>query len=232
MTATAHNAFIQGNCIDIMRNLPAQSVDFILTDPPYMAAYKSRDNRSIRNDNNAAWLAPSFAEMHRVLKNDSCAISFYGWPKVDLFFAAWKRAGFRIAGHMIFRKDYSSKTAFLQYRHEGAFLLIKGNPPFPASPLPDVMEWTYTGNKLHPTQKSVHILKPLIETFTKPGQLVLDPFAGSGSTCVAAQAIGRNYIGIELDAAYCGVASRRLDKSLGEREHVSRTSGHYDFHAA
>ena len=105
--------------------------------------------------------------MYRVLKNDACAISFYGWPKVDLFFAAWKSAGFRIGGHIVFRKRYASKTAFLQYRHEAAYLLIKGNPAFPATPLPDVMDWTYTGNKLHPTQKSIHILKPLIEAFTQ-----------------------------------------------------------------
>jgi site-specific DNA-methyltransferase (adenine-specific) len=72
------------------------------------------------------------------------------------------------------------------------------------------MDWTYTGNKHHPTQKSIHILKPLIETFTKPGQLVLDPFAGSGSTCLAAQRTGRDYIGIELDAKYSAVAAERL----------------------
>ena len=72
------------------------------------------------------------------------------------------------------------------------------------------MDWTYTGNKLHPTQKSIHILKPLIETFTTPGQLVLDPFAGSGSTCVAAHRTGRDHIGIELDGNHHGSASKRL----------------------
>ncbi len=148
--------------------------------------------------------------MYRVLKNDTCAISFYGWPKVDLFFAAWKNAGFRIGGHMVFRKSYASKTAFLRYQHEAAYLLIKGNPAFPATPLPDVMDWTYTGNKMHPTQKSIHILKPLIEAFSAPGQLVLDPFAGSGSTCVAAKRTGRDYIGIELDAKHHVTATDRL----------------------
>jgi len=206
----ARNTIIHGDCIEIMQALPARSVDFILTDPPYMAAYKSRDNRTLLNDDNDEWLTGAFAQMYRVLKNDACAISFYGWPKVDLFFAAWKSAGFRIGGHIVFRKRYASKTAFLQYRHEAAFLLIKGNPAFPAAPLPDVMDWTYTGNKLHPTQKSVHILKPLIEAFTEPGQLVLDPFAGSGSTCAAAQRIGRDYIGIELDAVHHGTATSRL----------------------
>ena len=206
------NTIIGGDCIEIMQTLPARSVDFILTDPPYIASYRSRDNRTLRNDDNAAWLAPSFVEMHRVLKNDACAISFYGWPKVDLFFAAWKQAGFRVGGHMVFRKRYASKTAFLQYRHEAAYLLVKGNPAFPEDPLPDVMDWTYTGNKFHPTQKSIHILKPLIEAFTKPDDLVLDPFAGSGSTCVAAHRTGRHYIGIELDAKHHLTASQRLDE--------------------
>ena len=204
------DTIIHGDCIDAMSAMPERSVDFILTDPPYIAAYKSRDNQTVRNDDNAAWLTPSFAQMHRVLKQDAFAISFYGWPKVDLFFAAWKGAGFRIGGHIVFRKRYASKSAFLQYRHEAAYLLIKGNPAFPASPLPNVMDWIYTGNKLHPTQKSIHILKALIETFTKPGQIVLDAFAGSGSTCVAAQRTGRRYIGIELDATHHQTATARL----------------------
>jgi site-specific DNA-methyltransferase (adenine-specific) len=204
------NTITHGNCIEVMAAMPAGSVDFILTDPPYLVSYKSRDNRTVLNDNNDAWLWPAFAQMYRVLKEDSFAISFYGWPKVDLFFAAWKAAGFRVGGHIVFRKRYASKSAFVQYRHEAAYLLIKGNPAFPAAPLPDVIDWTYTGNKHHPTQKSIHVLKPLIESFTAPGQVVLDPFAGSGSTCVAAHRTGRNYIGIELDGAHQATARKRL----------------------
>lgn len=213
MTHTASvlsNIVINADCLLVMPRLAARSVDFILTDPPYITHYKSRDGRTVSNDDNATWLAPSFTEMYRVLKNDAFAISFYGWPKVDLFFAAWKKAGFRIGGHIVFRKSYASKSAFLQYRHEAAYLLIKGNPAIPAAPLPDVMDWIYTGNKLHPTQKSTRILKPMIEAFTRPGDLVLDPFAGSGSTCVAAQRTGRQYIGIELDPRHHKTATARL----------------------
>ena len=124
MTTALPNTIIQGNCIGgYGRDAHRQRGDFILTDPPYIAAYKSRDNQTVRNDDNAAWLTPSFVQMHRVLKQDAFAISFYGWPKVDLFFAAWKGAGFRIGGHIVFRKRYASKSAFLQYRHEAAYLL-------------------------------------------------------------------------------------------------------------
>ena len=128
--STLRNTIVHGDCIQVLSALPARSVDFILTDPPYIAAYRSRDNRTVRNDDNAAWLWRSFAQMHRVLKPDAFAISFYGWHKADLFFSAWKQSGFRIGGHIVFRKRYASKSAFLQYRHECAYLLIKGNPAF------------------------------------------------------------------------------------------------------
>ena len=196
-----------------------------MTDPPYLAAYKSRDNRTVLNDDNAAWLTRSFAQMHRILKRDAFAISFYGWPKVDLFFAAWKGAGFRIGGHIVFRKHYASKTAFLEYRHEAAFLLIKGNPAFPACPLPDVMDWTYTGNKL--THAEIHSHPQTADReFTAPGQLVLDPFAGSGSTCVAAQRMGRDYIGIELDLAHHQTAAKRPWRTKRENQQHEHAATH------
>ena len=66
-------------------------------------------------------------------------------------------------------------------------------------------------NRLHPTQKPLPVLLPLVETFSLPGGLVLDPFAGSGSTLVAAKMLGRAYLGIELDAGYHAIASRRLN---------------------
>jgi adenine-specific DNA-methyltransferase len=69
----------------------------------------------------------------------------------------------------------------------------------PAQPIPDVIEFLYTGNKLHPTQKPTAALRPLIEDFCPPHGTVLDPCAGSGSALVAARQLGRQYIGIELD---------------------------------
>ena len=62
------NRIIQGDCIEAMRRMPERSVNFILTDPPYIANYKARDGRTVASDDNASWLAPSAAQMHRVLK--------------------------------------------------------------------------------------------------------------------------------------------------------------------
>jgi len=203
-------SIIHGDCVDAMQKLDAGSVGFILTDPPYITRYKSREGRTVMNDDNAAWLKPAFTEMHRVLRRDAFCVSFYGYTKTDLFMDAWKSAGFRIAGHFVFPKKYASNSWHTQYRHEQAYLLAKGWPQRPHAPPPDVLNWTYTGNKLHPTQKPVGILKPLIEAFSRPGDTVLDPFCGSGSTLVAARELGRAYIGIELDPDHHATAQARL----------------------
>ena len=148
--------------------------------------------------------------MYRVLKNDSLMVSFYAWNRADLFLNAWKAAGFRVVGHIVFAKSYASKSTFVGYTHESAYLLAKGRPQTPDRPIPDVIPWKYTGNRHHPTEKPVQSLRPLIESLTRPGAIVLDPFAGSGSTCVAAAETSRRYIGIEMLEQYHAAGVRRL----------------------
>jgi DNA modification methylase len=206
------DSITQGDCIRVMRALPANSVDFILTDPPYLVNYRDRDGRTIQNDANTDWLKPAMKEAYRVLKQNRVAVMFYGWTKIDAFFDAWRSAGFQPVGHIVFCKSYSSKSRFLRYQHEQAFLLAKGRPPLPKQPLGDVMDMPYSGNKLHPTQKPVAALVPLVRSFTLQGELVLDPFAGSGSSCAAALLTDRRYIGIELDTEYFHQASARLER--------------------
>jgi site-specific DNA-methyltransferase (adenine-specific) len=204
------NTIIHADCIKALPMLPDRSVGFILTDPPYITNYQSRDGRRVPGDDNDTWLKPAFAQMYRVLANDSFCVSFYGWPKADRFMQAYRAAGFRIVGHLMFPKSYASSTRFLRYQHESAHLLAKGNPRQPETTIADVIEWKYTGNKLHPTQKPLSALLPLVQTFSQPEGIVLDPFAGSGSTLLAAKMLGRSYIGIELDATYHRIARDRL----------------------
>jgi len=66
---------------------------------------------------------------------------------------------------------------------------------------------------LHPTQKPVRLMQALIELTTKPGQIVIDPFAGSGSTLVAARNLGRHFVGFELEGKYVQVCRDRLNDS-------------------
>jgi site-specific DNA-methyltransferase (adenine-specific) len=208
---TTNNTIIQGDCIASMAKLEPGSVDFVLTDPPYIIDYCSRDGRSVANDDNARWLRPAFSQMYRVLKPASFCVSFYAWSKVHLFMAAWRDAGFRPVGHIVFRKRYASSARFLSYEHEVAYLLAKGDVQPPGKPIPDVIDFRYTGNTLHPTQKPTTALTPLISAFCPSGGIVLDPFAGSGSTLAAAMQLGRRYIGIEIDAQHHRTATTRLE---------------------
>jgi site-specific DNA-methyltransferase (adenine-specific) len=187
----------------------------VLTDPPYFVQYRDRSGRTIANDSDPESVLGAFNDVFRVLKANTFCISFYGWNQVDAFVRVWRQAGFRPVGHLVWHKNYASSSKFLRARHEQAYLLAKGSPGMPAKPLDDVRAWQYTGNARHPTEKAPGILRPLIECFTNPGDVILDPFAGSGSTLVAAAMSGRRYLGIELEDKYCQVARDRLERIAG-----------------
>ena len=211
------NQIIQGDSLQVLPKLPSESVDLVLTDPPYVVNYRSRDGRQIAGDTTSEWIEPAFREVFRALKPDRFCISFYGWNVADTFLAAWRKAGFEPVGHIVMTKDYASGKRYLRYQHEQAYLLAKGRPEPRRFPLKDVLRWEYTGNRLHPTQKPVSVLRPLIGAFSKRGDVVLDPFAGSGSTLEAAANMRRHYVGIEISQDYWQAATERLAEEQGRR---------------
>lgn len=145
------NTVLVRDCVSIMQCVDTASVEFILTDPPYLCRYRSRSGQTIANDDRDEWLEPAFAEMYRVLKPDTFCLSFYGWHAADKFIGTWRKAGFRLVGHIVFRKRYASATGYVEARHEQACLLAKERPQLSGVPVPDVLDWEYTGNRLHPT---------------------------------------------------------------------------------
>lgn len=205
------NRVIEGDCLDIMKTMPAECVDLVLTDPPYLARYVPRDGRSIVGDDDNRWLHPAFAELFRILKPDRFCVSFYGWNQAERFLWTWKKIGFVPVGHLVFVKDYPSKTGFTRGHHELAYVLAKGEPKRPIEPLRDVIQWTYSGNALHPNQKPLSVLTPLVVSFSEPGDVVFDPFAGSGTTGIAARQCGRQFILIEKLSRYYQAARDRIN---------------------
>ncbi len=202
-----------GDCLAVMPALRPASVDFVLTDPPYLVGFAGRwdgARRRIAGDDDPAWLAPAFAEVWRLLKPDSFCVSFYGWPHADTFLGVWKALGFRPVSHIAFVKRQWGFGRFTRSRHETAFLLAKGKPPKPARAIADVIDWQRERAAAHPNQKPVASLRPLLASLCPPGGLVLDPFMGSGSTLLAARELGLPAVGIEVDPGYCRAAIRRL----------------------
>jgi len=206
---TANRVF-QGDCVQVLPQLPSSCVDLVLTDPPYFGRYRDRQGRTLANDDNPQMLYGAFAQMFRVLRPNTFCVVFYGYPRLHTFVDAWTEAGFDTVGHMVWPKPYASSARFLRVMHESAYLLAKGRPAKPAKPLDDVQRWEYSGNRIHPTEKAIVVLRPLVEAFCVSGGLVLDPFAGSGSSLVAAALSGRSYLGVELEEKYCQLAHRRL----------------------
>jgi site-specific DNA-methyltransferase (adenine-specific) len=122
------NTIIHADCTQFLPQLPGGIASFALTDPPYLVSYKPRDGRTVANDSIDAWLQPAFAEIHRVLEPDAFCVSFYGWPHADKFMQAFRAAGFRPVGHLVFPKRYTSSVGHVRCQHECAYLLAKGNP--------------------------------------------------------------------------------------------------------
>ena len=205
-----------GDCLAVLPKIPAGSVDLVVTDPPYLVRYRPRSGQTVHNDtlhDGAEWLEPAFAQIARVLKPDSFCFSFYGWPEVDRFMSVWKRCGLRPVSHLVCVKRYVSRKGYTASRHEVAYLLAKGRPRIPDHPPSDVLPWNYTGNQRHATEKPVSALFPIIEAYSPRGGIVLDPFAGAGSTGIAARITGRRFILIEKEWHHHQRTAERLRKS-------------------
>ena len=119
-------------------------VNFVLTDPHYLANYRARDGRRVPGDDTDAWLAPAFADIHRVLEPNSFAVNFYGWPHADKFLKAYRDAGFRVVGHLAFPKPYSSASNSSSTRMNARSCWRRDNPAQPKDKISDVIPWSYT----------------------------------------------------------------------------------------
>src|SRR5690606_42067037 len=84
------NQVLQGDCTRLLRTLPNDVVDLVVTDPPYGVRYQDGFGRTIANDDDPSRVLGAFTELYRVLKPNSVCISFYGWSHVDAFFRAWR----------------------------------------------------------------------------------------------------------------------------------------------
>ena len=95
--------------------------------------------------------------------------------------------------------------------HEMILYLKKGRRPIPKRRSGIIhVDKIPAGQNVHPTEKPVALIKQLIEMSTDPGDFVVDPFSGSGSTSVAAQQLGRNSLAFDIEERYVRVGQERL----------------------
>lgn len=216
------NTIIHGDSLTVLRQMESESVDAIITDPPYGINYESKTGARILNDKAPfIWF---LYDAFRVLKpGDSgrgTLVCFTRWDVEQVFIDAMKLAGFIVKSEVIWNKvshGMGDTNAAFAPMHENIIFAIKDKKfTFPGGRPKDLITFQKLNSSqmIHPTEKPVGLMANLITAVTKPGDLILDPFAGSGTTLVAAKKTGRRFIGIEVDGTHYGTARRRVEEAV------------------
>jgi site-specific DNA-methyltransferase (adenine-specific) len=220
------NRIYQGDCLEIMRGWPDASVDLVVTDPPYGVGYlTSRRSGSdplvkkIQNDDGGGWFDFAKAwisEAVRLLKPNSHFYSFGSFvtqPMMQPFLATvldfkntlvWDKMNWSVGD---LEGDFGRQYELIYFAHKGRRLLSGGKRYGNILRASRGSGASYE----HPTQKPEEIIARLIECSSKPGDIVLDPFMGSGTTALVAEKMGRNWLGCEVEPQYLRVIESRLN---------------------
>jgi len=209
---------IQGDCLDVMRDIPDKSIDLILTDPPYginvINGGKSfgsigggKPFGSIGGGNlvDVKKYAPiinddikvDLTEIFRISKNQVIFGGNYFDLPISKGWIVWdKKCKNNWADN--FSDGELAWTSFDRplkiYRHLWMGLIQEGK----------------TENKYHPTQKPLQLIEYIVREYSKETDLILDPFLGSGTTAVACERLNRRWIGIEIEPSYVKTARERI----------------------
>ena len=230
---------VHGDALKEIAKLPPGSVDCVLTDPPYgsggisvCARRATPKNKYAANRTDlpefegesmdqrvyAAWAERWMRAARRATKPGGWLYVFSDWRQYPLMSDCLQLGGWLWQGVIVWDKK-NARAALGKHRQQCEFVLMATNgkgdtginstvrvcPPNIWQGMMDYKE------RLHMTEKPIGLLKHIL-TLQRPGDLVLDPFAGSGSTLVAARELGLRAIGVEITEHYYNIARKRLDQ--------------------
>lgn len=202
----------QGDCLEILKTLPDGCVDAVVTDPPYGINYQPTWKK---------WNG-SKGDFHPIANDDKPfnPLPFLNYPTVVLFGANYYSDRLPVGGWLCWDKRLDeTKDRMIGSPFELAW--FKSKHTNAKSKMVRVLHGgvinadSRNGNnekRVHPTQKPVEVMRRIILEVTKPGDTVIDPFMGSGTTGVACVQTGRNFIGIEIDPSYFAIAEKRIQE--------------------
>ena len=194
------NKIICSDCFEVMADWPDKCVDLVLTDPPYPKEFLG------------CWDILSKTSS-RLLHPSGFCLTYSGKYHLSEVFA-------RMTKHLEYYWQlilfHTGRCASIHPRRINTGykpILIFANPPVIRQNqwIKDVIWGSGREKQHHEWEQSGEELWPLIHNFSKPNSLILDPFCGSGTTCVAAKMLGRRYIGIDISEKYCQIARQRLE---------------------
>lgn len=221
------------NCFTYLPKLESNSIDLVIIDPPYEVSRdtnftsgkpKGKDTDRFRVsmdfgdwDNNFTGLDEIIKECYRILKKSGTLICFYDLWKITTLQKYFLDAKFQQLRFIEWLKTnpvpLNSKTNYLTNAREIAICGVKiGKPTFNSAYDKGVYKYPicHTKDRFHPTQKPVELLEELIQKHSNPNDTILDCFAGSASTAIAAYKQNRNFIGCEISKEYYNKAMNRI----------------------
>jgi site-specific DNA-methyltransferase (adenine-specific) len=206
---------IHGNCLTELPKLATNSIDLVLTDPPYgnnVEYIHGKGKRTIMGDENPLVSLAAIAATYRVLKRNAVCFCFTDVKHIAMMHSFVRDyTDYKNTHTLVWDKVNIGMGFGFRHRYEMILVLEKGKPKFNSNSLANVLTHKRLYDvKAHPHMKPVELLQGLIEHASKPGDTVLDPFMGSGSTGVACQALGRKFIGMEQEKHYHQVAQARI----------------------
>ncbi len=217
--------------LKVMKALNSDSIDAIVTDPPYGVAFVSswtKRREKVRNDGFNEWqelMAAWLPEAKRVMKPNACCCCCCGGggskTPVTAMFTLQALEYFELIQTLVWKKTIGLGWKY-RPSYENILVLAKDRENYAfydeskaCSNVIEGINQLIPTHDQHPTQKPVELMRHLIRTHTKPGDLILDPFAGHFTTGVAAVIEGRRFIGIELNEHYCKVGEARIKRASG-----------------
>ena len=217
------------DAIQELKTLPDESVDLVVTDPPYrtisggthskwksgypVSILSKNDGKIFDNNdvNHLEWLQ----ECYRVLKPNTHIYIMTNVLNLFELQSIAEKVGFKLHNLLVWEKNTCNANRWYMKNCEYTLFMRKGEAKTINNPSSKTVHQfnNPVGNKNHPTEKPIDLMKFYIENSSNKNDIVLDPFMGSGSTGVACKELNRNFIGIELDEKYFNIARERIENT-------------------
>lgn len=215
------NKITQGDCLELMKELPYNSIDLIVTDPPYGINWQSSRRIAterfdyIKGDESVdvRWLFDAY----RVLKYGGAVYSFLRWDVLKDWQTGFINANFKIKSCLVWDRiihGLGDLNGAYAPQYDNIIFAVKGKHQLRNRKRPrDVLRYQRVDHNkiIHPTQKPIGLIKYLVINSSDIDDIILDPFIGSGTTAVACKQLNRNFIGFDISKEYCEIARKRIE---------------------
>ena len=229
---------LHGDTLKLVKALQPEIFDAVITDPPYASGGTKQKYSSMRSGNALPdfdgdnkdqrswthWMAEWLMDVRKACKSGAPICLFIDWRQYPSITDALQWAGWVWRGTAVWDKG-NSRPQKGRFRQQAEYIVWGSNGPMPINRpvacLPGVFRYGNPQNRIHVTEKPLQLMKDVIQ-ICEPGGRILDPFAGSGTTILAAVEEGYEAVGIEVTDAYYELGTERVRSALEMKKEEER----------